>query len=99
MRYLILVLCVFSQYVVVSQTTISLSIGSDYMSIEPGLFLIDTQERVKFENTENSINSFLFGGLIEQHLLKRSYFSISAFFLGNLSLMYLIAMFNFILIR
>ena len=55
MRYLILVLCVFSQYVVVSQTTIGLSIGSDYMSIEPGLFLIDTQERVKFENTENSI--------------------------------------------
>ena len=80
MRYIILVLCVFSQYVVVSQTTIGLSLGGDYMNIEPGRILFNTQERVKFDNTDNNINSFIWGGVIEQHLSKKSYLSLSAFF-------------------
>ena len=81
MKYFILiVICFLSLNFASTQTTIGLSIGGDYMSIAPGLFHPDTQERVKFPNTENSTNSLLFGGVIEQHLSKRSYLSLSAFF-------------------
>ncbi len=81
MKYFILIIISFlALNFSFTQTTIGLSIGGDYMSIAPGLFHPDTQERGKFGNTDNSINSLLFGGVIEQHLSKRSYLSLSAFF-------------------
>ncbi|MCI5082538.1 MAG: hypothetical protein MRY78_12640, partial [Saprospiraceae bacterium] len=81
MKYFILIIISFlALNFSFTQTTIGLSIGGDYMSIAPGLFYPDTQERVKFDNTENSTNSLLFGSVIEQHLSKKSYLSLSAFF-------------------
>ena len=81
MKYFILiVICFLSLNFASTQTTIGLSIGGDYMNIEPGRILFNTQERVKFDNTDNNINSFIWGGLIEQHLSKKSYLSLSAFF-------------------
>ena len=81
MKYFILiVICFLSLNFASTQTTIGLSLGGDYMNIEPGLILFNTQERAKFDNTDNNINSFIWGGVIEQHLSKKSYLSLSAFF-------------------
>ena len=75
-----LIFCLVLFNISFAQTTIGLSIGGDYMSIEPGVLLMDTQERIDFGNVDGDINSFIWGGLIEQHLSKKAYFSLSALF-------------------
>ena len=81
MKYFILIfICFLSLNFASTQTTIGLSIGGDYMSIEPGVLLMDTQERIDFGNVDGDINSFIWGGVIEQHLSKKAYFSLSALF-------------------